>query len=85
MLGKRHEKFCKFSPEHSEVSKLEFGWDPFVQSRKCMTLKFTEKLCVITMKNDTNIEEELTCRFKIDMSNFTDFDWRTQKSKKFVF
>ena len=24
----------------------------------------------MTMKNDTKIEEELTCSFKIDMSNF---------------
>ena len=36
------------------------------------------------MKNDTKIEEELTCRFKID-KNFTNFDWSTRKSKKFVF
>ena len=43
-----------------------------------MSLKFTEKLCVMTMKNDTKIEEELTCRFKIDM-NFTKFDPSTQK------
>ena len=42
-------------------------WGPFVQSKKCMTLKFTEELCVMTMKNDTKIEEELTCRFKIDL------------------
>ena len=26
------------------------------------------------MKNDTKVEEELTCRFKIDMMNFTNFD-----------
>ena len=26
-------------------------WDPFVQSRKCMGLKFTGKFCVIIMKN----------------------------------
>ena len=30
-----------------------------------MNLKFTEELCVMTMKNDTKIEEELTCRFKM--------------------
>ena len=30
-------------------------------------------------------EEELTCGFKIDMCNFTNFDLSTQKSKKFVF
>ena len=39
----------------------------------------------MTMKNDTKIEEELTCRFKIDISNFTNFDPSTRKSKKFVF
>ena len=38
----------------------------------------------MTMKNDTKIEEELTCRFKIDMKNFTNFDQSTQKSKKFA-
>ena len=38
----------------------------------------------MTMKNDTKIEEELTCRFKIDLSNFTNFDQSTRKSKKFV-
>ena len=50
-----------------------------------MSLKFTEELCVMKMKNDTNIELETTCRFKIDMRNFTNFDPTTQKSKKFVF
>ena len=80
-----HEEFGKFSPEHWKVSKLELWWDPFAQSRKCVTLKFTEELCVMTMKNDTKIEEELTCRFKIDMRNFTNVDPSTRKSKKFVF
>ena len=67
-----------------KVSKLELWWDPFVQSRKGMTLKFTEELCVMTMKNDTKIEEELTCRFKIDMRNFTNFDpsvWKSERLK----
>ena len=50
-----------------------------------MSLKFTEELCVMKMKNDTNIELEMTCRFKIDMGNFTNFDPTTQKSKTFVF
>ena len=64
LLGKSHEQFCKFSPEHPKVSTLELWWDPFVQSRKCMNLTFTED-CVMTMKNDTKTEEELTCRFKL--------------------
>ena len=80
-----HKGFDKFWPEHSQVSKLKLWWDLFAQSRKCMTLKLTEELCVMTMKNDTKIEEELTCRFKIDMRNFTNFDPSTWKSKKFVF
>ena len=65
-----------------EVSKLELWWDPFAQSRKCMSLKFTDKLCLVTMKNDAKFEEELTCHLKIDMQNLTNFDSNTQKSKK---
>ena len=44
---------------------------PFIQSRKCMSLKFMRMcLCVMRMKNDAKIEENLTCQFKIDMKNF---------------
>ena len=39
----------------------------------------------MTMENDTKLEEELTCCFKIDMSHFRNFDPSTRKSKKFVF
>ena len=39
----------------------------------------------MAMKNVTKIKEELTCRFKIDMRNLTNFDSSTLKSKKFVF
>ena len=28
----------------------------------------------MTMKNDTKIGEEIACRFKIHMTNFTNFD-----------
>ena len=65
-----------------KISKLGLWWDPGVQSRKCMSLKFTEVLCVMTMKNDDKFEEELTCRFKIDMKNLTNFDPSTKKSQK---
>ena len=47
-----------------------------------MSLKSTGELCVMTMKNDAKIEEELTCQFKIDMRNLTNFDASTRKSKK---
>ena len=37
-----------------------------------MSLKFTEELCAVTMKNDAKFEDELTCCFKIDTTI-----WRT--------
>ena len=81
---KWHEELNKFLPEHLEVSKLGPSWRPFVQSWKCVSLKFTGKLRVMIMKNDAKFEEELTRQFKIDMKNLTTFDLSTQKSKKFV-
>ena len=48
-----------------------------------MSLKFTGELCVMTLKNDAKIEEELTCQFKIDR-NLTNFDPSTRKSQKFA-
>ena len=48
-----------------------------------MSLKFTGEFCVMTMKNDTKFEEELTCQFKIDMRNLTNFDQSTRKSGEF--
>ena len=32
-----------------------------------MSLNFTGDLFMMTMKKDAKLEEELTCRFKIDM------------------
>ena len=73
----------KFSPEHLKVLKLRLKWDPFVQNRKCMSLKFTEELYVMAMKNDAKFEEELICCSKIDMGNSINFDLSTWKSQKF--
>ena len=75
---KWHEEFSKYS----EVSKLGLWWDTFIQSRKCVTLKFMRELCVMTMKNDAKFEKELTCQFKTDMRNLTNFDPSTGKSQK---
>ena len=36
----------------------------------------------MTMKNDLKFEEELICRFKIDMRNLRNFDLSSCKSKK---
>ena len=38
----------------------------------------------MTMKNDAKFETELTCHFKIDMRNLTNFDPTTKKSQKFA-
>ena len=82
-FGKCHEEIGKLLPEHSKVSKLGLWWDIFIESRKCMSLKFTEELCVMAMKHDAKFEEELTCHFKIDRRNLTNFDpnttWKSQK------
>ena len=40
-----------------KVSKLQLWLDSFIQSIKRMSLKFTEELCVMTMKNDAKLEE----------------------------
>ena len=39
-----------------------------------MNLKFTGEFCVMTVKNDTEFKEELTCQFKIDMRNLINVD-----------
>ena len=82
---KWHEKFGIFSPEHLKVWKLGLWWDPFVQSRKGMTLKLTEELCVMVMKNNARFKEKLTCHFKTDMRNLTNFYSSTRKSKNMLF
>ena len=38
---KWHEEYGKFSPELLKVSKLELWWDPLIQSRKGVSLKFS--------------------------------------------
>ena len=48
-FGKWHEEFGKFSPEYLKVSKLGLWRNPIIQSRKCMSFKFTEELCAMTM------------------------------------
>ena len=40
-----------------------------------MTLKFTEELCAMTMKNNAKFEEESTRHFKTDMWNLTNFEF----------
>ena len=50
-----------------------------------MSLKFTVEFCVMTLKNDATFEEELTCQFKIDIRDMTNFDQSTRKSQNLHF
>ena len=77
-------EFGNFLSEHLNLPKLVLSWDPFVQIRKCMNWKFTKELCVMTLKNDEKSEEEVTCRFKIDIRNLSNFDSGFRKSQKFT-
>ena len=49
-----------------------------------MSLKSTEELSLMTIKNDAKYEEELTYHFKVDMRNVTNFDLCTQKSQNIL-
>ena len=77
-FGKWQEEFGKFSLEHTKISKLGLLLGSFIQSRKCMCLKFTRVLCVMTMKNYTKFEKKLTCLFKMDMRNLANFHLSTR-------
>ena len=56
----------------------------FCLKLKMYELKIYRRVYVMAMKNDAKIEEELTCQFKIDMRNLTNFDPSTRKSQKFA-
>ena len=56
----------------------------FYPKYRCVSLKFTEELCVMTMKKNAKFEEELTC-FKIDMRSLMSFYPSTQKSQNLHF
>ena len=49
-----------------------------------MSLKFTGELFVMRIKNGAKLEEELTCRFKTDMRNLTNFDGSTREPQTFT-
>ena len=49
-----------------------------------MSLNLTGELYDMTMDNNSKMEEELTCQFKIDMRNLIIFDLSTQKTQIFA-
>ena len=47
-----------------------------------VSVKLTEELCIMAVNNDVKFEEELICRFKIDIRNLMNFDpsiWMSQE------
>ena len=56
-----------------ESLKIETLMGSFYPKQKIYELKITGEFCVMTMKNDAKFAEELTCQFKIDMRNLTNF------------
>ena len=54
VVSKMRRGISKIFTRHLKVSKLGLWFDSFIQSRKCMSVKFTWELCVMKMKNDAN-------------------------------
>ena len=73
---------ANFHQSMFESLKIGTLMGSFYPKQKIYELKFT--VCVMTMKNDTKFEEELTCQFKTDTRHLTNFDPTTQKSQKFA-
>ena len=67
-----HEEFDEFWPEQLKVSKN------FI-----LMGSFWSKYILLKLKKDAKFGEESTCRFKIGIRNFTNFDLSTQKSQNF--
>ena len=72
------------STRKSQNCDFESNQNPYIQSRKYMSLKFTEELIIRTMKNSTKLEEELNCHFKSNIRNLMNFDPSIPKSQKFA-
>ena len=73
MTLKSHVNFEEKPRYFHGILKVENAW-----------AKNLRRSCVMALKNDEKSEEELTCRFKIDIRNLMNFDLRTQKSQKFT-
>ena len=73
---------ANFNQSMFESLKIGTFMGSFYPKQKMLELKTYRGVCVTAMKNDTKFEEELTCQFKIDMRNLTDFDPSTRKAQK---
>ena len=56
---------------------MSLKWELFI-----FIYLFTGELFIMTMKKDAKLNNELTCRFKIDTSTLMNFDPSFRKSQK---
>ena len=79
-----HKKFNKFWPERLKVSKILTLMGSFWAKYIFFELKKVQRNNLLwNWREDTKFGEELTCRFKIDIRNLTNFGLGTRKSQKF--
>ena len=74
---------ANFHQSMFETPKIGILRGSFYRKSK-LSLKFTGEFCVMTMKSDAKFEEELTCQFKSDIEDMTNFNPSTRKSQKFA-
>ena len=71
-----------FFPEHS---KLGFWWDPLIQTWKSISLKFTEELSVMTMKNYAKFKRNWLVISKLTWGIWRILTWALESLKNFHF
>ena len=74
------KEFGKFSPEHSEVSEMDF--DLLSKVENVWAKNLLRSYVSWQWRMIQNFYKELTCCFKIKMRNLTNFDLSTRKFQK---
>ena len=81
-IGKKN--LTKFDVNTLKSQKFSLYWDPFEQITFSLSWRSTEELSFMKLKRDSKFGEKLTCCFKIDINNLTNFDVNTLESLKNV-
>ena len=66
------KNLTNFDMNTQKSQKISLQWSPLEQSIYCLSLY--REVILMKLKRDTKFGEKLTCRFKIDMKNLTNFD-----------
>ena len=82
---KFHEEFSKFSAQHVQKSKnRDFDGILLSKVENLWAQNLQGKFMSWQWRMIQRFEEAMTCDFKIDTRNLTNFDPRTPKSQKFI-